>query len=283
MIKIIRNRYGGHIKLEKSILNSLINHEGVLCYQLYLGNKITYNVRTICEEEKTELSQYLIPRKKTVYIHAPLIANLSKVDEDDDIHLNSMDAISSLLQSVQGLPMAVVLHIGAKGELRKVIEHVNDLIQQGILVKGQGLVKNHLLLEVSAGSGTQLGWTWEEIEQLSAELDREYVGLCYDTAHMFGSGMCAFDSIESIDELFSRSEKLLNIGLIHINDSKAEFGSRKDRHEVLGRGYIWGSEKTRPMLDYFIKECFRRKIDLISETPDTDSDIKLMSEISNSK
>lgn len=282
MLRRIRHRFGAHVAIEAgSIINTVKTNPGLLCLQIYFGNKTTYQVRKIAEADKEELRDYLKTYGKTVYIHAPVIANLSKVDESDDIHLKSMAVITSLLRSVSTLPMAVVLHIGAKGELSKVIEHVNELINNGVLVKGAGLVKNHLLLEVSAGCGSQLGCTWEEIEELSASLNHEYVGLCLDTAHMFGAGMCQFDSKEAIDAMFERIDALpMKVGLIHINDSKVPYQSYKDRHEVLGQGYIWGSEETRSMLDYFLSICFQRKIDVVSETPDTAADIKLMKELS---
>ena len=278
MIRRVTNRFGGHVTIENgSIINTFKKNPGVLTLQVYFGNKITYQVRKINEADKEEIRNYLLRYNKTCYIHSPVVANLSKVDETDDIHTKSMAVISSLLRSVSGLPMAVVLHIGAKGELGKVIEHVQSLIDDQILVKGSGLVKTHLLLEVSAGSGTQLGSTWEEIEELSNRLDPEYTGLCLDTAHMFGSGMCKFDTEGAINDLFERIDSLkLKVGLIHLNDSKAPFQSYKDRHEVLGQGLIWGSEETRPILDYFVSICFKRKIDVISETPDVAADLKLL-------
>lgn len=282
MLRRIRHRFGSHVQIEAgSIINTVKKHPGLLCLQVYFGNKITYQVRKIAEADKDDIRNYLTTFGKTVYIHAPVIANLSKVDESDNIHLNSMSVISSLLKSVSTLPMAVVLHIGAKGELVKVIEHINSLIADGVLVKGGGLIKNHLLLEVSAGCGSQLGCTWEEIEELSNNLNPEYVGLCLDTAHMFGAGMCQFNSKEAIDELFERIDSLkMKVGLIHINDSKVPYQSCKDRHEILGRGYIWGDEETRPMLDYFLSIVFTRRIDVVSETPNTILDVNLMKELS---
>jgi deoxyribonuclease-4 len=283
MLRRIRHRFGSHVSIEKGdILNTFKSNPGLLCLQVYFGNKITYQVRKIAKADKEEIRNYLTAFNKTLYIHSPVVANLSKVDEEDEIHIKSMSVISSLLKSVRTLPIGIVLHIGAKGELSKVIEHVNQLIEEGTLTKGVGLVKNHLLLEVSAGSGSQLGCTWEEVEELSANLDSKYVGLCLDTAHMFGAGMCSFSSEAEIDQMFERIDKLsMKVGLIHINDSKVPFQSYKDRHEVLGQGYIWGSDETRPMLDYFLSICFKRRIDVISETPDVDADIKLMRELSN--
>lgn len=282
MIKVVKHRFGSHVKLEDTIINTFKTHPGLLTLQVYMGKEISYSVKKISEADKDDIRSYMRTYNRTLYIHAPLITNLSKVDENMDIHSNSMSTITSLLTSVKTLPIGVVLHIGAKGTIEKVIEHINDLINDDILVKSTSrLMKAHLLLEVSAGQGTQLGSTWEEVELLSNSLDPDYVGLCLDTAHMFGSGMCKFDSLSSIDSMFNKVDSLrLSVQVIHINDSKVPFGSKKDRHEVLGRGYIWGSEETYPALEYFIKCCFDRKIDLISETPDTEADITLMKSLS---
>jgi deoxyribonuclease-4 len=101
--------------------------------------------------------------------------------------------------------------------------------------------KTRLLMELTAGQGTVIGSTFEEMAQLleliPAKL-RKRVGVCLDTCHVFAAG---YDLIKDYDGVWSRFDEVLGIerlGLIHLNDSKGALGSKKDRHELLGDGEI---------------------------------------------
>lgn len=98
-----------------------------------------------------------------------------------------------------------------------------------------------LLMELTAGQGTVLGATFEEmaelLERIPAKL-RKRVGVCLDTAHIFAGG---YDLIGGYDVVWSQFDDALGLdrlGLIHLNDSKAPLGSKKDRHELIGGGEI---------------------------------------------
>lgn len=99
--------------------------------------------------------------------------------------------------------------------------------------------KTIVLLETMAGKGTEVGRTFDE---LAAILDRvvynDKMGICLDTCHVFDGG---YDIVWHLDEvltLFDRKIGLSRLKAIHINDSKNELGSHKDRHEKIGEGRI---------------------------------------------
>ena len=109
-----------------------------------------------------------------------------------------------------------------------------------------------LLMELTAGQGTVLGSTFEEMAALLKKIPanlRKRVGVCLDTAHVFAAG---YDLVRDYDGVWTRFGDVLgfaSLGLLHLNDSKAPLGSRKDRHEVIGEGAIGAAPFRRIMTD----------------------------------
>lgn len=96
-----------------------------------------------------------------------------------------------------------------------------------------------VLVENTAGSGTALGWHFEELSRLVAavpEGQRSRVGVCLDTAHLFAAGYDLASDYAGVMEAFEGTVGLDRLKLFHLNDSKAELGSRVDRHAHIGRG-----------------------------------------------
>ncbi len=98
-----------------------------------------------------------------------------------------------------------------------------------------------LLMELTAGQGTVIGSSFEEMADLLARLPaalQARVGVCLDTAHVFAAG---YDLANDFDGVMTRFGDVLGfhrLGLLHLNDSKAPLASRKDRHELIGLGSI---------------------------------------------
>jgi deoxyribonuclease-4 len=109
-----------------------------------------------------------------------------------------------------------------------------------------------LLLETTAGQGTVLGATFEE---MAALIDRivptlqPRVGVCVDTAHLYSAG---YDLVRDYDGVWQRFGDVVGfdrLKMMHLNDSKAPFHSRKDRHELIGEGSIGAEPFRRIMTD----------------------------------
>ena len=90
-----------------------------------------------------------------------------------------------------------------------------------------------------AGKGSEVGRSFEE---LRANIDRvelsDKLGICLDTCHVFAAG---YDIVNDLDGVLEEFDKVLGLELlraIHLNDSMMPFGSRKDRHAVIGGGEI---------------------------------------------
>ena len=103
-------------------------------------------------------------------------------------------------------------------------------------VQGPGV-----LIEGTAGSGTALGSTFEELRDLRAAIPeplRSRVGFCLDTAHLHAAGYDVAGDLAGVLDRFDKTVGLEHVGCLHLNDSKAVAGSRLDRHEWIGEGTI---------------------------------------------
>lgn len=109
-----------------------------------------------------------------------------------------------------------------------------------------------VLLELTAGSGTSVGATFENlqsmIEMIPSE-QRHRVGICFDTCHAFSAGYDLVDDYEGVWAAFDDVIGLDRLGLIHMNDSQHAFDSRKDRHEAIGEGSLGLEPFRRIVLD----------------------------------
>ena len=98
-----------------------------------------------------------------------------------------------------------------------------------------------LLMEMTAGAGTVLGSSFEEMAKLIEMIPLPYrkrVGVCVDTAHICVAG---YDIVNDYDGVWARFDDVIGrsrLRLMHLNDSKVPMGSRKDRHELIGEGAI---------------------------------------------
>jgi len=98
-----------------------------------------------------------------------------------------------------------------------------------------------VLLETTAGSGTALGWRFEELAALIEAVPadrRDRVGVCMDTAHVFAAGYDLREGYAEVMEAFDRQVGLDRLRVVHVNDSRGALGSRVDRHAHLGQGEI---------------------------------------------
>jgi len=163
----------------------------------------------------------------------------------------------------------VVAHPGAAGAQapETAVARAADGIAEA-LDRTRGLAAG-ILVETTAGQGSCLGATFEEIAALLARVDakavrRKRIGVCLDTCHVFAAGYPLFPraALDATLAAFDRLVGLDRLLLIHANDSKRDRGSRVDRHEAIGKGKIgrqaFGLLMTHPRL---------AGIPLVLETP----------------
>jgi deoxyribonuclease-4 len=224
---------------------------GCQCVQLFTKNNNQWRAKDITDEDvdrfQTQLTTHGI---KHTLSHASYLINMAS--PKDELWNKSVDAFVIELQRAEllGVPY-VVVHPGS---------YTTSTSAEGIQRIAVALDEVHsrlpemttkCLLETTAGQGSNLGWQLEQLaEMLQQCQSSQRVGICVDTCHMFAAGYDLRDESiyaqtwEQFDQLIGL-ERLL---AFHLNDSKRELGSRKDRHEHIGAGEM-GLEPFRLLLN----------------------------------
>ncbi len=108
-----------------------------------------------------------------------------------------------------------------------------------------------LVIETTAGQGSNLGYKFEHLAYLiENSIDKERVGVCIDTCHIFAAGYDIRDK-ESYEDTMEKFDKIVGFQYLkgmHINDSKSLFASRVDRHHSIGKGEL-GIETFRHIMN----------------------------------
>ncbi len=202
--------------------------------------------------------------------HDSYLINLASPDAD--LRARSVESFRAELRRCHALGLnALVSHPG---------NYMDDRAS-GIARNGDGIVQaleaeagpTRLLMELTAGQGTVLGSTFEEMADLLGRIPaslRARVGVCLDTAHVWAAG---YDLVGDYDSVWQRFGDVLGfqqLGCLHLNDSKATLGSHLDRHELIGEGTIGGEVFRRIMTDERLAHVPR-----IIETPKGDTPAEL--------
>ncbi|MBI9097837.1 MAG: deoxyribonuclease IV [Spirochaetaceae bacterium] len=98
-----------------------------------------------------------------------------------------------------------------------------------------------MVIETTAGQGTNLGWRFEEIASIIDQVEnKDRMAVCIDTCHIFAAGydMRTEEGYNQVMDEFDRIIGLKYLKAFHLNDAKSEFESRVDRHHSLGEGNI---------------------------------------------
>ena len=190
-----------------------------------IKDEYTYEAYKLMKENGIKLEH--------VVIHAPYIVNLGNLENFDF----SVNFLRGELERASLLGIKnVVLHPGASVSYDR-----NDSIES--IIKGLNLILDNdldvtICLETMAGKGTEIGINLNELKTIIDGVKfKNKIGVCLDTCHLNDSGI----DLTKFDEYINEFDKLIGLNyikVIHINDSKNEIGSHKDRHENIGLGTI---------------------------------------------
>src|SRR6202008_428356 len=123
------------------------------------------------------------------------------------------------------------------------------------------------LLETSAGQGSCVGCSFEELGQMLARIDdKRRAGICFDTCHVFAAGydLRTRDGYDRAMDELERFVGIENVGAFHLNDSKKPLASRVDRHQHIGEGEI-GLDA----FGFLLNDARFARIPKVLETPKT--------------
>ncbi|HHU33580.1 MAG: deoxyribonuclease IV [Zhaonellaceae bacterium] len=171
-----------------------------------------------------------------IVAHAPYTMNMAAAK--DDLWELAIRVIGDDLTRLDELEVPyMAVHPGS---------HVGQGTEVGIqkVAKALNIIHKHnnnsqILLEAMAGSGTEVGKSFEELASIISLLDKpEKVGVCLDTCHLYGAGYDVKDNLEGVLQELDNKLGLDKVKAIHLNDSLQPLGSRKDRHANIGEGLI---------------------------------------------
>jgi deoxyribonuclease-4 len=173
-------------------------------------------------------------------VHTPYLPNLA-TSKKRLYRLSKQSLHDDLVIAEQLQTNYLVIHPGAyspESTLRHGIRNIVTAINAAFAeVPG----KTVLLLENVAGGGRRIGSSFAELAQMISGIrDKQRIGICLDTAHAFAAGydLSASSGIDAMIKEFDETVGLGYLKMLHFNDSLVPLGSRKDRHEHLGKGCI---------------------------------------------
>lgn len=253
---------GAHISIGKGLytVQEQMNMLKASTCGLFLKSQRTYNFKKIDDlsikkfVSAVEMPEMLLP-------HSSYLINLANNNEN---LTKSMDLLVDDLQRCNSLGIKMYnIHPGSdtnrigKRSLKLIAENLNKAFAK--------IPNVRVLIENMAGQGNCLGSKFEEIREIIDNIeDKDRIGVCLDTCHLFAAGYDIRTSV-SFDNVIQKFDELIGLKYLkamHLNDSKNELNSKKDRHECIGKGKI-GLEAFKFIMTNPIFE----NMPLILETP----------------
>lgn len=250
---------GCHLSINNGYIEMIKNAELINAntFQIFIRNPYNLYKKEI---NNNILIKHLLSKYPTFLVHSPYSINLCS-NKNSIIELSKKIIISDLNYINNYFPKNKVMYNihpgnhmgqGINFGIKKISDSINEILsEQNNIV---------LLLETMSGKGTEIGSKIEELSNIIDLVDNKEVGICLDTCHIYSSG---YDIVNKFNEVFDNINSIISINKIksiHLNDSFEKIGSKKDRHEKIGMGYI-GIKPLINIAKYF------KDIPLILETP----------------
>jgi deoxyribonuclease-4 len=207
-----------------------------------------------------------------VIVHAGYVLNCATPDETKWARAST--ALAKELERSTALGVGgVCFHPGAAtdGDRDAAVARVSEAMRRALLAVPDGSTR--LLIENTAGAGTTVGRTPEEVGAMLAALPknlRKRAGYGLDTCHLFASGYDLAGSRQNVTVVLDAFEQATGEGpsFLHLNDSEGALGSNRDRHARIGQGAI-GAEA----FGWLLQDKRARGIPCLLETPQAVPDV----------
>ena len=260
-------RVGVHTSIAGALENAVRRASEIGCdtFQMFSANPRGWRAAEIAPEDcrrfrEAREASGLAP----TVIHDNYLINLASGDAE--IRRKSIAAFRGEIQRALALGADfLVAHPGsAKGSsAAQAVKTCAESLKRA--ARGFRFAGLTVLIENTAGQGSAIGRTFEEVAEIIAGAGGEMpLGACIDTAHCFAAGYALHtaaglrETVKALENTFG----LANVRVIHANDSKTAFGSRADRHQHIGEGQI-GAEAFKRI----VRHARLRSIPFICETP----------------
>lgn len=234
---------GAHTSIAGGVSKAIVLAEnlGFNAIQIFSKNNNRWEAKPLDEEE---VNKFKLLWKDSnidfIVTHDSYLINLCAKDNN-----NLEKSRNAFIDEIERCQTLGIKHLnfhpgahGGQGEedgLKMVAESLNIAHQK---TKNANVSS---MIELTAGQGTNLGYKFEHIAKIIELVDNpERISVCIDTAHIFAAGYNIKDEQE-YEKVITEFDSIIGLDRLqcfHINDSKKEFGSRVDRHEHIGEGYI---------------------------------------------
>ncbi|MBX5467943.1 MAG: deoxyribonuclease IV [Firmicutes bacterium] len=241
-------RLGCHLSVAKGFWQAAENAPklGANCFQYFTKNPRGFRGAKPLDPVDAARGREALRRLDLVAVgHTPYLINLAS--PEDELYQLSIEAlVQDLVIAEARGTYAVVVHCGKpKGEsaawgVRRMQEALAAVLEKST---AQGVT---ILLENTAGQGSEIGTHLDELLAIAEPFPKEAVGFCFDTQHAFAAGQMTAEHPEDYAG-FSEPAYMDRLLAIHLNDSLVPFGARKDRHALIGQGYL-GADAIRRIL-----------------------------------
>ena len=270
---------GNHVSVSKGYL-AMGRHEQKLggnTFAFFPRNPRGGKSKAVSDDDVAALKRFLAENSfGKLVVHGAYTMNVCAAKED--IRANSREMLRDDLLRLQTLPGNFYnfhpgCHVGQGAEtaVRQIAEALAGVINEVEAISGTPL-QNKILLETMAGKGSEVGSSFEELKaiidltvSLRGDELKNKLGVCLDTCHVWDAG---YDIQSDLDGVLNKFDSIIGINdlcAVHLNDSKNPCGSRKDRHEQLGKGMI-GAEALRAV----VRHPLLQNRPFILETPNDD-------------
>ena len=261
--------FGGHVSVGKNPAETIqrMKAQGFRCLQIHASSPRTWRVPADCQDRFGAIREACRDADMALFLHAIYLINLAS--EDENIAEGSCRMLAWSMSAAAELgAQAVTFHVGS--HLGRGFDAVRESVATGVRsVLDNSPTGPVLLLENSAGAGGCIGGSLQELAAIYGDVGRpDNLGICLDTAHAFAAGydLRTPDGMEVVLEEIDRYLGLDALRAVHLNDSKTDLYSGRDRHENIGAGFI-GLNGFANLLD----RPEIRSRPLILETPNLES------------
>ncbi|MBU2444938.1 MAG: deoxyribonuclease IV [Bacteroidetes bacterium] len=234
---------GAHTSISGGVDTAIDRAVKIKCstIQIFTKNNNQWRAAPLTEETVRNYKNKLrLTKIKPVVAHDSYLINLCAKDET--ILIKSREAFIEELKRCELLSISFLnFHPGAhlgQGEsdgIKIIAESLNIAHDQTPKFKVKSMI------ETTAGQGTNIGYRFEQIRKIIDLVeDKKRLAVCIDTCHIFAGGY-DIRTEKTYENTFDELKKIIGFKYLkafHLNDSKKEFGSRVDRHEHIGKGYI---------------------------------------------
>ncbi len=247
-----RHCFGAHLSIAGGLHHALEEALRLRCatVQVFVKNQLQWRAAPLDADDLARWHRLLeTPGFGPPVAHATYLINLASPDRV--LYARSREAFTEELRRCHELAIPyLVVHPGSPKEasaesgVARVAAALNRIFDR------HPQLTTMVLLETTAGQGTTLGHTFEELGEILRRIEEpRRVGICVDTCHVFAAGhdIRTAEGYRAIMARAGRAVGLKRIHCWHLNDSRGPCGSRLDRHEHIGRGQL-GSAAFRQVL-----------------------------------